>query len=222
TPLTLPERRIKTSYDTKDNRFVKTSLMLLRERLQHLKRRMPNKYEASHNAMNNWSEELDAILFHSFWQEMGTSEEFPNSTVMANRKGYPEFLMFYLACGLRIKLESENTLLAVGGDIKPVPDLYEMWCYLMMHDLLCHLTDSTGDPELSFMNRDKEFMKDLISKNEKSIKFIYVCNDKQVTLCLFYNKDFNLIDDRSTQWADSYSGIFNPDISISMEMNSTV
>lgn len=222
TPLTLPDRRIKTSYDTKDNRFVKTSLMLLRERLAHLKRRMPNKYEASHNTMNNWSEELDAILFHPFWSEIGISEEFPNSMVMANRKGYREYMVFYLAFGLSLKLESESTLLAVGGDIKPVFHLYEMWCYLMMHDLLCRLTDSTGDPELSFMNRDKEFMKDLISKNEKPIKFTYVYNDKQVTLCLFYNKDFNLLDDKSTQWADSYSGVFNPDISISMEMNNIV
>lgn len=222
TPLTLPERRIKTSFDTKDNRFVKTSLMLLRERLQHLKQRMPKKYEASHNAMNNWSEELDAILFHPFWQEIGTSEEFPNSMVMANRKGYREFMMFYLAFGLSIKLESENTLLAVGGDIKPVPDLYEMWCYLMIHHLLCRLTDSTGDPALSFMNRDKEFMKDLISKNDKPIKFLYSHDDKQIILHLYYNRNFNLLDDKSTQWADSYSGAFNPDVSISMEMNGIV
>ncbi len=222
TPLTLPERRIKTSYNTKDNRFVKNSLMLLRERLQHLKRRMPKKYEASHNAMNNWSEELDAILFHSFWQEIGTSEEFPNSMIMANRKGYREFMMFYLAFGLSIKLESENTLLTTGGDIKPVFHLYEMWCYLMIHDLLCRLTDSTGEPELSFMNRDKEFMKDLISKNDRPIEFLYSHNDKQVILQLYYNKDFNLIDDRSTQWADSYSGVFNPDVSISMKMNGIV
>lgn len=222
TPLTLPDRRIKTSYDTKDNRFVKASLTLLRERLEHLKRRMPKKYEASHNAMNSWSEELDGILFHPFWQEIGTSEEFPNSMVMANRKGYREFMMFYLAFGLSIKLESENTLLAVGGDIKPVPDLYEIWCYLMMHDLLCRLTDSTGDPELSFMNRDKEFMKDLISKNDKPIKFLYSQNDKQVILRLYYNKDFYLLDNKSTQWADSYSGVFNPDVSISMEMNGIV
>lgn len=222
TPLTLPERRIKTSFDTKDNRFVKTSLILLRERLQHLKKRMPKKYEASHNTMNKWSEELDAILFHPFWQEIGTSEEFPNSMVMANRKGYREFMMIYLAFGLSLKLESENTLLAVGGDIKPVFQLYEMWCYLMMHDLLCRLTDSTGDPELSFMNRDRAFMKDLISKNDKPIKFLYSHNDKQVILHLYYNKDFNLLDDKSTQWADSYSGVFNPDVSISMEMSGIV
>lgn len=222
TPLTLPERRIKTSYDTKDNRFVKTSLMLLRERLEHLKRRMPKKYEASKNTMNNWSEELDSMLFHPFWQEIGASEEFPNSMIMANRKGYREFMMFYLTFGLSIKLESESTLLAVGGDIKPVFHLYEMWCYLMMHELLCRMTDSTGDPDLSFANKDKEFMKDLISKNDKPIKFLYTHNDKQVILQLYYNKDFNALDDKSTQWADSYSGVFNPDVSISMEMNGII
>ena len=222
TPLTLPERRIKTSYDTKDNRFVKTSIILLRERLQDLNRRMPKKYGASHNAMDNWGEELDAILFHPFWQEIGTSEEFPNSMVMASRKGYREFMMFYLAFGLSLKLESENTLLSVGGDIKPVFHLYEMWCYLMMHELLCGLTDSVGDPELSFMNRDKQFMKDLISKNDRPIKFLYTHKGKEIILTLYYNKDFNLLDDKSMQWADSYSGVFNPDVSISMEMNGIV
>ncbi|WP_338352896.1 DUF2357 domain-containing protein [Thalassolituus oleivorans] len=222
TPLTLPELRIKTSCDTKDNRFVKISLMLLRERLEHLKRKMPKKYEASHNSMSNWGAELDYMLFHPFWQDIGTSEEFPNSMVMVNRKGYREFMMFYLAFGLSIKLESETTLLAIGGDIKPVFHLYEMWCFLMMHDLLCRLTDSTGAPELSFMSRDKEFMRDLISKNDKPIKFIYKYNDKQVILQLYYNKDFNLLNDKSTQWADSYSGVFNPDVSISLEMNGIV
>ncbi len=222
TPLTIPDRRIKTSYDTKDNRFIKTSLMLLRERLEHLKVRMPKKYEASKTCMNKWSEDLDSMLFHPFWREIGISEEFPNSMVMANRKGYREYMMFYLAFGLSIKLESESTLLAVGGDIKPVFHLYEMWCYLMMHDVLCKLTDATGDPELSFINRDKEFMKDLISKNDKPIRFTYRHNGRQVALKLFYNKDFNLLDDKSTQWADSYSGAFNPDISISMEMNDIV
>lgn len=219
TPLTLPERHIKTSYNTKDNRFVKTSLMLLRERLEHLKMRMPKKYESSKTAMKNWCEELDSILFHPFWYEIGISEEFPNSMVMANRKGYREYMMFYLAFGLSLKLESESTLLAVGGDIKPAFHLYEMWCYLMMHDVLCNLTDSTGDPELSFINRDNEFLKDLISKNNKPIKFIYSNNGKLVALQLFYNKDFQQLNNKSTQWADSYSGVFNPDISISMEMN---
>lgn len=222
TPLTLPERRIKTSFDTKDNRFVKTSLLLIRERLEYLKKLMPNKYESSHNAMTGWSEAVDSVLFHPFWQEIGTSEEFPNSMVMANRKGYREYMMLYLAFGLSLKLESENTLLASGGDIKPVSDLYEIWCYLMMHDLLCRLTDSTGDPLLSFRDRDKGFMKGLISRNDEPIKFAYSYQDKDVVLHLFYNKDFHSLDDKSMHWADSYSGVFNPDISISMEMNDVI
>ncbi len=222
TPLTVPERRIKTTYNTKDNRFLKSSLMLLRERLEDLKKRMPHKYEASHNAMRKWREELDFILFHPFWQDICTSEEFPNSTVMTNRKGYREYMIFYLAFGLSIKLESENTLLTIGGDIKPVFHLYEIWCYLTMHDLLCRLTDSTGDPVLSFISTDKQFMKDIISKNDKPIKFFYTNNNKQVTLSLYYNKDFYHLDDKSTQWADSYSGVFNPDLSISMEMNGII
>lgn len=222
TPLTLPERRVRTSHDTIDNRFVKTSLMLLRDRLEHLKERMPNKYQASNNAMNNWSEELNSILFQPFWQEIGTCEQFPSSMVMANRKGYREYLMFYLAFGLSLKLESESTLLAAGGDIKPVFDLYEMWCYLMMHDLLCRLTDSTGDQELLFMNKDREFMRELVSNNQKPVKFTYSHNEKKVRLRLFFDRNFNRLDDRSTDWADSYSGVFNPDISISLEMNGIV
>lgn len=222
TPLTIPDRRIKTSFDTKDNRFVKSSLMLLRERLEHLKRRIPKKYEASKTAMQCWGEELDSLLFNPFWREVGISEEFPNSMIMINRKGYREYVMFYLAFGLSLKLDSESTLLSVGGDIKPAFHLYEMWCYLMVHDVLCDLTDSTGSPELSFTNRDKKFMKDLISKNDKPIEFSYELDGQNIDLTLYYNKDFNLIDDKATQWADSYSGVFNPDISISISLNENV
>ncbi len=222
TPLNLPDRKIKTSYNTKDNRFVKTSLQLLRSRLELLKRKMPRKYEASHTAMRKWGEELDTLLFNPFWSEVGNSDEFPNSMVMATRRGYREYVMHYLVFGLSLKLESERSLLSVGGDIKPVFHLYEIWCYLMVHDVMCKLTDSSGNPKLSFANRDKDFMRDLISKNNKPIEFIYELADKKVNLCLYYNKDFLKIDDKVSQWADSYSGVFNPDISISIEWNEIV
>jgi len=92
----------------------------------------------------------------------------------------------------------------------------------MMHDVLCNLTKSTGVPELSFANKDKEFIKNLISKNDKPILFTFLHDDKEVTLSLFYNKDFNPIDDKATLWADSYSGVFNPDISIAIKMDEHV
>jgi len=222
TPLNLPDRKIKISVDTKDNRFVKTSLQLLRSRLNQLKVRMPKKYASSKTVMQTWSEELDSLLFNPFWNEIGASEEFPSSMVMANRKGYREYMMFYLVFGLSIKLESENTLLSIGGDIKQVFHLYEMWCYLMMHEVLCDLTKSTGNPELSFANKDRKFMKDLISRNDKPILFTFLHNGKEVTLSLFYNKDFHPVDEKTTLWADSYSGVFNPDISISIEMDGHV
>lgn len=222
TPLNMPDRKIKTSFDTKDNRFVKSSLQLLRRRLEYLKVRMPKKYTASKTTMQAWGEELDSLLFNPFWSEVGVSEEFPNSMVMANRKGYREYVMFYLAFGLSLKLESENTLLSIGGDIKPVYHLYEMWCYLMVHGVLCSLTASSGEPELSFLNRDKDFMKDLISKNDKPVTFIYAHDDRGVKLSLFYNKDFEPLEDNASLWADSYSGVFNPDISISIEMDEHV
>ncbi len=221
TPLNLPDMKVKTSFDTKDNRFVKSSLRLLRMRLDYLKLRMPKKYDASRAAMQKWGEELDALLFQPFWSEVGESEIFPNSMVMAARKGYREYFMLYLVFGLSIKLESEKSLLSVGGDIKPVFELYEIWCYLMIYDVLCSLTGSTGHPELSFASRDKEFLRDLIDKNDKPVTFIHTRKDKEVTLVLYYNRDFSKIDDSATQWADSYSGVFNPDISISIEMNDT-
>lgn len=219
TPANLPDRKISTSYDTKENRFIKTTLQLLRSRLEILKNKMPNKYQASHKAMKNWSQELDTLLFDQFWVEIGNSNEFPNSMIMASRRGYREYIMLYLVFGLSLKLESERTLLSAGGDIKPVFHLYEMWCYLMVYEMICSLTGSRGNPELAFADRDKEFMRDLISRNDRPIEFSLEKAGKIVTLHLFYNKDFNKIDDRVTQWADSYSGVFNPDISISISMN---
>ena len=222
TPLTLPDRKIQISVDTKDNRFIKSSLQLLRRRLEQLKMSMPRKYAASINIMQRWSEELDSLLFNPFWHDVGDSESFPNSMVMANRKGYREYMVFYLAFGLSIKLETESTLLSVGGEIKPVFHLYEIWCYLMIHEVLCRLTNSTGNPELSFANKDKMFSKDLISKNDKPIQFTYIHDDKEAKLALFYNKNFMPLDDNATLWADSYSGVFNPDVSISIEIGDNV
>ncbi|MGP4972299.1 DUF2357 domain-containing protein [Psychrobacter alimentarius] len=218
TPITLPERRVEKSYDTKDNRFIKSILSILKERLERLKYKLPNRYEASHSAIKNWIEEINTLLFHPFWTKIGVCNEFPNSMVMFNRKGYRELVMSYLTFGLRLKLGTDNALLSIGGDIKPVFNLYEMWCYLMIHSLLCEITNSTGDSELSFTYKDQGFIEDLISNNDKPIIFTYTYEGKQAFLKLFYNKDFNSLNDKSIQWADSYSGVFHPDISIAIEV----
>jgi predicted component of viral defense system (DUF524 family) len=222
TPLNLPDKKVLRTFDTKDNRFIKSTLQLLRDRLEYLKRRMPKKYSASKDTMQLWGEELDSLLFHPLWAHVGTSDGFPNSMVMANRKGYREYVIFYLAFGLSIQLESESTLLSVGGEIKQVFHLYEIWCYLMIHKVLCEMTNSQGKPHLSFAKRDNDFMKDLINKNDRPIEFDLSYGDTKVTLALFYNKDFLKVTENSTQWTGSYSGVFNPDISISIAANDEV
>ncbi|MBC53915.1 MAG: hypothetical protein CMQ34_08785 [Gammaproteobacteria bacterium] len=222
TPNALPERRIKISFDTDANRFIKSSLTILRTRLEHLDDRMPKKYNASKMAMKQWIRQLELVLLDPFWSGVGISEGFPNSMVLANRKGYREYMMLYLSFGLSLKLETEATLLSGGGDIKPVFQLYEIWCYLMVHNVLCRITCSAGTPELSFLDKDKRFVKELISANDNPISFIYTEDDTVANLSLYYNKTFSRIDDRATQWADSYSGVFNPDISISIDTGSGV
>lgn len=50
------------------------------------------------------------------------------------------------------------------------------------------------------VRRLQEFMRDLISKNDKPIRFIYELAGKKINLCLYYNKDFHKIDDKTTEW----------------------
>lgn len=216
TPTCIPNRKIEQSNDTPDNRFVKSALLLLKERLVRLQQKMPKKYAASKVAMKSWHEELETLLMEPFWREIGPCYHYPNSMVLATRKGYREFLIFYLAFGLSIKMENEGSLLSIGGDIKPVFHLYEMWCYLMIHKILSSITGLEGKPNLTFAKKDKHFQRDLISKNDKPIIFNYYYGDQKVLISLYYNKNFKIVDDKTEQWADSYSGVFNPDVSISI------
>lgn len=222
TPLTLPEKKIVTTWDTADNRFIKSTLQILRARLEKLKEKIPKKYASSRTAMQLWSEELDSILLNAFWTNVGNSVGFPNSMILATRKGYREYLTLFLAFGMSLKLETETTLLSDGGDIKPVFLLYEIWCYLIIHTILCNLTSSSGTPELAFANRDREFLKDLVRKNDQPVRFVYIVEGRQINIQLYYNKDFTMVNDRTALWADSYSGIFNPDISIAIEMDDVI
>lgn len=218
TPWTVPERKLVRTTDTTDNRFIKYSLQKLSWRLVELSSRLPKNYSSSRSTLQKWVEELDYLLSHPFWSDIGVSEVMPNTMVMVNRKGYREFLMSMLTFGLSIKLEQEESMLRVGGEIKPVFHLYEIWCYLQIHQVLSALTGSRGNPELSFANKDNNFMKDLISKNDRPIHFVYSLDGVDINILLYYNKDFHRVSDAGSRWEDSYSGVFNPDISISMEL----
>jgi predicted component of viral defense system (DUF524 family) len=179
---------------------------------------MPKKYKASQKMMQAWGEALDTLLLEPFWRDVGVSQECPNSMVMVNRKGYREFLILYLAFGMSIKLESEKTLLSVSGDIKPVFDLYEIWCYLMIHRLIVEIVGDDGNSDLIFSNSDGNFLMELISKSDKPVIFSYKLKGEEVELSLYYNKNFKPINDNDSRWVDSYSGGFNPDISIAIKV----
>jgi len=222
TPINVPNREIKRTNDTQDNQFVKNSIILLKERLSNLQKEMPEIYTTSKTAMKKWHEEIEHLLMNPFWREISPCYHSQYSMVMTNRKGYKEFLTLFLAFGLSIKLENESNLLSIGGDIKPVFELYEMWCYLMIHKIISSLTGSDGIPVLNFSKNNK-FSRSLTKKECNPIVFDYFYNDEnKIEISLYYNKNFKLIDDEAEQWADSYSGVFTPDISISVTLDTSV
>ncbi|WJS05498.1 DUF2357 domain-containing protein [Roseibium aggregatum] len=216
TPTNLPNRSVFIDRDTKENRFVKHGLLLLRDRLEKLNARLPKKYGTSRALTERWVQELSILVKDQFWRDVGAVSVFPMSNVMTQRRGYREFLQLFLSFGLGLRLESDAALLA-AGEIKPVFHLYEMWCYLMVHKAICEITESDGSDEIFIQNKDRDFSRELGSRKAKCIVFKYTRSSKVAKISLFYNKEFQKLNEENSAWEDSYSGMLNPDISVSIE-----
>ena len=74
------------------------------------------------------------------WRGVGIMRQFPsNSQVLLKRRGYRDVLRFELALRLSLTLpwsQAEKLAEGLTGDIRPVSELYEYWCFFLLRRLL--------------------------------------------------------------------------------------
>ncbi|MBT2641916.1 DUF2357 domain-containing protein [Bacillus sp. ISL-41] len=205
------------TYDTPENRYIKSFLEELHYIVHSLKKSIDQTIMDNENRkifllyaleVDQWLTIIEDYLNSSVFRQVGRMEFFPsNSQVLQNRAGYQDVLILdqRLQSGLQL---SWSPLEAVTNDIysKPVYDLYEIWCFFKIRNILRDIFSA----EIEHINLWVEENGSVSFNLKKGLLSGLVFQKKNFKITFFYNKEFS----RQTKSGYSYSLKFKPDFTL--------
>jgi predicted component of viral defense system (DUF524 family) len=218
TPELLPVRFKRDSVDTPENRYVLDFLEGFAVLLRDLHRRV----EAAANVsaareVGRWVDAVEEWLAAPIWRDVGPLHGFPgNSQVLIRRSSYREVLQADLTLrdGLALPWERMEEMADTLGEIRPIFELYEYWCFFALRAGLRHLCGPeqpiVGD---FYVERNHGLALDIRRGKPSRLRFKYTGGNTVVAVDLFYNRLFRR--PTSGTYANaSYSTSFQPDYSL--------
>lgn len=162
--------------------------------------------------------QLDELLQHGLWRDVGPLGQIPaNSQTMLRKRGYKE--LFRIDVALRMSLDlawSEGAELADGldGDIRPVNQIYEYWCFFVLREILQSLCIARDGG--NFLTVSSDGLRIQLAKGRRSeCRFDFISSTgTHLSVSLFYNRRFLRPSAPRTDWSGSYTAAFDPDYSI--------
>lgn len=219
TPRSLPRREIFESHDTPENRYTKALLEHCHMIAQRLEARMlARKRRAAEREARAWRLTLDEILQHGLWRAVGAFSHVPaNSQALLRKRGYKDMFRFDALLRMRLELKWEQGAdFADGliGDIRPVNQIYEYWCFFALREILKGLCQEVRGG--NFLVVAPDGLRVQLAKGRRSeCRFAYVgTGGIDVMVSLFYNRRFNRSRTARSDWSGSYTASFDPDFSI--------
>lgn len=226
TPSMLPQRESFESRDTPENRYVKAFI----EHCSLLARRIEGGMlargrKASAREAKAWSTNLDDVLQHSIWREVGPLTQIPtNSQTLLRKRGYKELLRYDLSLRMSLGLVwKQGAEVADGliGDIRPVNQIYEYWCFFMLREILLEFCAEVDGG--NFLTTSTDGLRIQLAKGRSSeCRFEFTTSDgKKARASLFYNRRFLRPKNPRTNWEGSYTSSFAPDFSVRISQGET-
>ncbi len=148
----------ESTINTRENRFVKYTLMRMCERLDALIKKMADG--TSDNEIRLLREkynELESLRRNSFFKGIGYFDGFrQQSLVLQQRNGYSQVYRYWIML--------QNGLDLIHGDtsvgVQPIWRLYELWCFLKVKQLVCKV--------LGIDDKNKEHIEKYIHEDTKN------------------------------------------------------
>jgi predicted component of viral defense system (DUF524 family) len=223
TPREMPVIEVAEVIDTPENRYVKHFLEECALLAQWLATSLgtQGKVAAAREA-ESWVLRLQELLAHDAWRGVGIMQQVPsNSQVLLKRRGYRDVLRFDLALRLGMTLpwnQGEKLAEGVMGDIRPVSELYEYWCFFLLRRVLAEICQAQLPDNSSFLSFTNQGLQVRLVKGKRSrIMFVYRQEaGKMVKVALFYNRRFQRPSRNLLSWEGSYTAVFDPDYSIAI------
>ena len=219
TPTALPQRETFETLDTPENRYAKAFLEHCGLLARQLEVRMAaRKRRASQREAQGWAVAIDEALQHGMWAGVGPLGHMPgNSQALMRKRGYKELFRFDISLRMSLSLAwRQGAQLADGliGDIRPVNQIYEYWCFFSLREALLSLGSQAGDG--NFISMSKDGLRIELAKGRRSeCRFEIVAANGQIVLAsLLYNQRFRRAKKPQSEWSGSYTASFDPDFSV--------
>ena len=152
-PERIDETRVQITYDTPENRFVKSFLDLARgvtDGLGRVIKTRPTEDAFERRLLSECEaveRKLEPIVRHSLWQKVGPMVHLPaSSTVLQRRRGYREIYRIYAKLGLATRVALPPDVVRDLLELKDVALLYELWSYFL---LVRELEQVLGKPTIA-------------------------------------------------------------------------
>jgi uncharacterized protein len=223
TPREMPVVEIAEIVDTPENRYVKYFLEECALLAQWLAASLGAQGKvASAREAESWVLRLQELLAHDTWRSVGIMQQFPsNSQVLLKRRGYRDVLRFDLALRLSLTLpwnQGEKLAEGLTGDIRPVSELYEYWCFFLLRRVLAEICQAEMPGNGSFLSFTNQGLQVKLVKGKRSrAMFVYRQETgKTIRVALFYNRRFPRPTRNLLTWEGSYTAMFDPDYSIAI------
>lgn len=181
--------------DTKENRFVKYTVMQTGIKLQAVISQLRTNYQSQLLGdelqwLDDKTAQLDKILHNRIWRQIGEFKGFrQESSVLQKRTGYAQVyrLWYILQSGLGF-FEGSNEI-----GVRPIWELYELWCFLKMKQLIQECLDIHVEypTHQSLIAEDTQTMLTPFSdsKVEHKVRYTNRFNGDEVELC--YQHTYN-------------------------------
>lgn len=214
-PVTLPTLQKENTNNSKENRFVKHLLQVLGARLHSLSEQLPRGQTASLYALRRWQTTVQNILAQPFWMDIQPQGSMPNSMALLHRAGYRDIVRALAELAMAVSLAKIQTLNAESGELKPVYDLYEAWCFFAFCDAASSVAGTDLSAQIQLAADIDGPMSVLGAIKGTPLKATFARNGKPASITIYYNRTFRR--SHADAWQDSYSVRLRPDISLHIE-----
>ena len=171
---------IDTTIDTKENQFVKYTLQQIGRKLHTVLKKLETSYSNDLSddykaKLSDYGLQLDKLTHNKMFRTIGKFEGFKQeSMVLQKRTGYAQVYRYWLMLQSGLSLFDGSTNIGM----KQIWELYELWCFLKMKEIL----GSLDSIELLTENKDSMLKPFSDTKVEHCVTFQNATNEDIIEL----------------------------------------
>ncbi len=182
----------ETTLNTRENRFVKFTIERIAKRLSGIFRSIlannaKEVTDAEQEELKGYLKRLDKLERSSLFRHLKGESLRSESIVMQKRTGYAQVYRYWLMLQSGIELYEGNN--AIG--VRPVWELYELWCFLKMRAMVAEILDIDMAADADLFDEDKTSMFNPFTDNalEHTVHYINRTNGDRIDL--LYQHTYN-------------------------------